>query len=171
MHSLNGSRASAIGRLWQKALSAFRSYGDSLFARGPRAGVRSDGRKPMRYTSEADLPAITDEEFARVRASLRSCTVVVLKAGPRFEPPDPEFTSDVAKIVWAHGRRNAVLRVAGLMPIVCPVADGSGVTGIAILDTDAEEAHAIMSADPGVRSGVFTYDIHPARSIPGSTLR
>jgi hypothetical protein len=57
------------------------------------------------------------------------------------------------------------------MPIVCPVADGSGVTGIAILDTDAEEAHAIMSADPGVRSGVFTYDIHPARSIPGSTLR
>jgi hypothetical protein len=39
------------------------------------------------------------------------------------------------------------------------------------LDTDAEEAHAIMSADPGVRSGVFTYDIHPARSIPGSTLR
>jgi hypothetical protein len=28
-----------------------------------------------------------------------------------------------------------------------------------------------MAKDPGVQAGVFTYDIHPTRSFPGSSLR
>jgi hypothetical protein len=27
-----------------------------------------------------------------------------------------------------------------------------------------------MAADPGVQAGLFSYDIHPARSFPGSAL-
>ena len=69
-----------------------------------------------------------------------------------------------------HGRRNAALLEAGLMPIVCPIADGSGVTGVSIFDLSVEEAERVMSRDPGVEAGVFTYELHPCRSFPGSTL-
>lgn len=124
----------------------------------------------MRYTGEGDLPQISDEEFATVRGSLRPYTVVVLLQGPRFEPPDAGFTSEVARMILAHGRRNASLRRAGLMPIVCPIADGSSVAGVSILDADREEADRIMSNDPGVVAGVFTYELHDAHGIPGSTL-
>jgi len=27
-----------------------------------------------------------------------------------------------------------------------------------------------MDADPGVRAGIFTYDVHPVRGFPGSAL-
>jgi hypothetical protein len=29
----------------------------------------------------------------------------------------------------------------------------------------------IMSNDPGVQAGLFTYDIHPTRTFPGSSLQ
>lgn len=124
----------------------------------------------VRYTGEGDLPVVTDQDLARARQDLRSYTVVILRKGPAYRAPDAGFTSDVAKIIWAHGRRNAALRTAGLMPVVCPVADGSDVSGVGILDADPEEAGRIMSMDPGVRAGVFTYEVHPARSFPGSRL-
>jgi hypothetical protein len=56
------------------------------------------------------------------------------------------------------------------MPIVCPVADGSGVTGVGIFAASPEEVERIMSGDPGVKEGLFTYDIHPTRTFPGSAL-
>ncbi|HEY2948930.1 MAG TPA: hypothetical protein VGJ53_11115 [Micromonosporaceae bacterium] len=56
-------------------------------------------------------------------------------------------TADVAKIIWKHGKRNYALRTAGVMPIVCPVGDGSG-----------------------VEAGVFTYEVHPTRGFPGTVL-
>jgi hypothetical protein len=77
--------------------------------------------------------------------------------------------SDVAWIN-KHGKRNFALRTAGLMPIVCPVADGSGVTGVGIFAASPEEVERIMSGDPGVKEGMFTYDIHPTRTFPGSAL-
>jgi hypothetical protein len=167
----NGSRASALARWWEAVLSAFRSYAESLFTRDPSAPrPPNEETMPMRYTGEADLPAISDEEFTAVRGSLRRYTIVILKTGPRFEPPDPGFTSDVGRIILAHGRRNASLRRAGLMPIVCPVSDDSDVAGVSILDADREEADRIMSNDPGVLADVFTYELHEARGIPGSAL-
>ena len=65
--------------------------------------------------------------------------------------------------------RNA-LHLAGLMPIVCPVADGSGVTGVSLFDATPEDVERIMSGDPGVQAGAFTYDIHPTQSFPGIKL-
>lgn len=166
----NGSRASALARWWEAVLSAFRGYAESLFGRDPSAHRDGEEIRAMRYTGEADLPEISDEELASVRGSLRRYTIVILKAGPRFEPPDADFTSEVSRIILAHGRRNTSLRRAGLMPIVCPVADDSPVAGISILDTDPEEADRIMANDPGVLAGVFTYELHEARGIPGSSL-
>jgi hypothetical protein len=101
---------------------------------------------------------------------IRQYTVVILRAGPRFDPPGPGRDPEVARIIWEHGKRNFALRTAGLMPIICPVADGSGVVGVSIFDADPEEVDRIMAGDPGVRAGLFTYEIHPTHSFPGSSL-
>ena len=171
MASSNGSRTSALARAWAITLAAFRSHTEAPDARDPsRHGRTDEGRARVAYTSEADLPEISDDEFATVRGELRPYTAVGLKAGPRFEPPDPGFTSEVGRIIFEHGRRNASLKRAGLMPIVCPVGDDSEVCGICILDADLADADRIMANDPGVKAGVFVYDLHPTRSFPGSSL-
>jgi hypothetical protein len=56
------------------------------------------------------------------------------------------------------------------MPVVCPVGDGSGVTGISAFDARPEDVDRIMANDPGVRAGVFSYDVDATRSFPGSSL-
>ena len=124
----------------------------------------------MKYVDEESLPQMTEEEFAAFRQRARPFTVVILKAGPKFERPDPTFQSEVGKIIYSHGKRNVQLHMAGIMPIVCPVNDGSGISGTCVFDTTPEEAELIMSRDPGVMAGVFTYEIHQSRSFPGSTL-
>jgi hypothetical protein len=124
----------------------------------------------MRYSGDHDLPHLTNEQFD-ARPSTRPFTAVVLKAGPRFEMPGPDRSSAVASIIYAHGKRNYALYLAGLLPIVCPVSDGSGVCGISIFDAAPEDVERIMSGDPGVQAGVFSYEIHPTRTFPGSCLR
>jgi hypothetical protein len=124
----------------------------------------------VNYTDDSELPDVTDDMLNAALPTTRPYTVVVLKAGPKFGPPGPDRDSDVARIIWAHGKRNYALHTAGLMPVVCPIGDGSGITGIGIFDATPDDVERIMSNDPGVRAGVFTYDIHPTRSFPGSSL-
>ena len=76
----------------------------------------------------------------------------------------------MAKTNWAHGKRNLALRLAGLMPIICLVADGSGVCGGGIFDASPEDVERIVALDPGVQAGVFTLDVHQTRSFRGSCL-
>ncbi|HKE50986.1 MAG TPA: hypothetical protein VKE25_05705 [Actinomycetes bacterium] len=124
----------------------------------------------MDFTDDSQLPDVTDEMLQDALTRTKSYTVVVLKAGPKFLAPGADRDPEVASTIWAHGKRNFALRAAGLMPIVCPVLDESGVTGVGIFDTTPEDVDRIMANDPGVRAGIFTYDIHPSRSFPGSTL-
>jgi hypothetical protein len=124
----------------------------------------------MRYTDDDALPEITDEDLREAIGATKPYTIVVLKAGARYSPPGPDRDPNVERVVWAHGKRNYALRGAGLMPIVCPIADGSAVVGVSIFDADREEVERIMGRDPGVDAGIFTYDIHPTRSFPGSAL-
>jgi hypothetical protein len=124
----------------------------------------------MPYTSEADLPALTEEEFTAFRNTARAYTLMLLRAGPNFERPDAKFESPVGRTIWAHGKRNVALHEAGLLRVVCPVSDGSGLCGIGVFYAEPDEVTRIMDADPGVVAGVFTYEVHPTRSFPGSTL-
>ncbi|GAC1643246.1 MAG: hypothetical protein NVS4B12_07340 [Ktedonobacteraceae bacterium] len=57
-----------------------------------------------------------------------------------------------------------------VLPIVCPVPDGSDVSGVGILNASVEEAQKIMDEDPGVQAGVFVYEIHACRNFPSSCL-
>jgi hypothetical protein len=104
-------------------------------------------------------------------STTRPYTALVLKATPRYEPPGPDRSPALSAIIWEHGKRNYALHLAGLLRIVCPVADGSGVTGISIFDATPEDVERIMSGDPGVIAGLFTYEIHPTRTFPTSHLR
>ncbi|GAC1358128.1 MAG: hypothetical protein NVS2B12_28930 [Ktedonobacteraceae bacterium] len=63
-----------------------------------------------------------------------------------------------------------MLRAAGLLPIICRVTDDSDVAGIGIFNASVEEVKKIMDEDPGVRAGVFIYEVHPSRSFPGDCL-
>ena len=110
------------------------------------------------------MPEITDDYMNAMLATTREYTAVILKAGPQIRQ------AGVEKIIWEHGRRNFALRADGLLAIVCPVADGSEVSGVAIYDATPEKVRELMDDDPGVRAGVFTYEVHPCRSFPGDRL-
>ena len=119
----------------------------------------------MHYTDERQIPSISDEEFAAIRARARTSTVCILTAGPNFTAPDPARNPESFSLVMLHGRRNAALHVAGLLPVVCPITDGSCVTGVGIFDLGIDDTRRVMDADPGVRAGMFTYELHACRSI------
>jgi hypothetical protein len=124
----------------------------------------------MKYTDDASLPEITEQQFQETLQKSRPYAVVILKAGPNFKMPGPNGDPEGTAIIMQHGKRNMALRAAGIMPIVCRIADGSGVTGVCVFNASPEDAERIYSNDPGVKAGVFTFTVHPCRSFPGSTL-
>lgn len=119
----------------------------------------------MNFTNERQIPAISDEEFAGIRAKAEPSTVCILKAGPNFVAPDPARNPEAYALVMAHGRRNAAMHLCGLLLVVCPISDGSETTGVGIFDLGVDDTRRVMDADPGVRAGFFTYELHAARSI------
>lgn len=110
------------------------------------------------------MPPITDDFMRSMLAATKTYSILILKAGPNRQMPGVE------KIVWEHARRNFQLRADGLLSIVCPVMDGSEVSGIGIFNAGVEETRALMDEDPGVQAGVFVYEVHPSRSFPGDSL-
>jgi hypothetical protein len=106
---------------------------------------------------------ITDHYMHERISKAKSYTLMVLKPTPDY------FKSDSRPIVWEHGRRNMALQAAGIMPIVCPVGDEQ-IAGIGIFKTDPAEVQAIMADDPGVRAGIFTFQVHACRGFPGDAL-
>jgi len=110
------------------------------------------------------MATITDEFMREMVTRSRSYTVVLLKATPKRHEPGADA------IVWEHGRRNFALRAEGVLPIVCPIVDDSGWSGVGLFDAPPDEVARIMDGDPGVQAGVFTYEVHPVRGFPGSSL-
>jgi hypothetical protein len=89
---------------------------------------------------------------------------VILKSGPN------QHADDAEAVVEEHGRRINQLRADGLLSVVCAVDDDSGVDGIGIFNLDVERTREVMDGDPGVRAGIFDYDVHPCLGWPGDTL-
>ena len=110
------------------------------------------------------MTTITDEQMRALMTTTRSYCAVILRPGPK------RHMAGVDDIIWEHGRRNFSLRAEGLLPIVCPVGDGSDLCGVGIFAVGLEEAASIMDADPGVKAKVFVYELHPCRSFPGDAL-
>jgi hypothetical protein len=119
----------------------------------------------MPYTTDADLPEITDAAMAEGLASTRPFTIMVLRKGPRFDT-SPETMA----VIREHGRRNFALRAAGLLRIVCPVNDGTDMAGIGVWDAGVDEVTRIYQDDPAIRQGILAFEIHASRSFPGDAL-
>ena len=110
------------------------------------------------------MTTITDEYMKQMSATTKNFTAVILKKGPAFKMPD------CFPVIWEHGRRNHVLRVEGLLSIVCPVMDDTEIAGIGIFNADVEQTKIIMEEDPAVKEKILVYEIHPTRSFPGDSL-
>ena len=110
------------------------------------------------------ISQITDEHMQEVLGQARTYTLLLLRRTPKLTEPGSR------EIVWEHGRRNMALRAQGTLPIVCPVGDDSEWAGIGIFPASPEEVTAIMDDDPGVKAALFTYELHPVRGFPGSSL-
>jgi hypothetical protein len=120
----------------------------------------------MKFTDESQIPTITKEDFGKMIAATRTYTVLILHAGPRYEAPGPGRSSEVTGIITAHAMRNTAMQKAGLMPIVCPIGDGTNTTGIGVFDLTVEETTKVMDGDPAVQAGVLTYELHACFSLP-----
>ncbi len=110
------------------------------------------------------MAEISDEYMFEQLKRTREYSVVLLHAGEHFD------ADGSSALKFEHGRRNFALRADGLLPIVCPVTDDSGLCGVGIFSSTVDETRRLMEADPGVRAGVFTFEVHPARSFPGDAL-
>ncbi len=110
------------------------------------------------------MTTVTDEFMRQMLSKTKQYSIVILKNGPRRNE------GGVEKIIWEHGRRNFALRSDGVLSVVCAVSDGSNVSGVGIFNATIEEVRRIMDEDPGVKSGVFVYEIHAGRSFPGDSL-
>jgi hypothetical protein len=91
-------------------------------------------------------------------------TLMLLKEGPKWSAPDRD------QIIWERGRRNFALRADGVLAIVCPISDDSPWCGTGIFNAPEDDVARIMDEDPGVRAGVFEYEIHAVRGFPGNAL-
>jgi hypothetical protein len=110
------------------------------------------------------MEPITDEQMFARMAETKQYTVLTLKAGPNREMDGAD------KIIWEHGRRNFQLRADGRLAIVCPVRDGSDVSGFGIFNLDVDETIELMKDDPAVKAGIFVCEVHATRGFPGDAL-
>ena len=118
----------------------------------------------MKHLENTRVTTITDEFMQQMLSKTKQYCVVILKAGPNRND------EGVEKIIWEHGRRNFALRAEGVLSIVCAVSDASNVSGVGIFNAPVDEVKKIMDEDPGVKAGVFVYEVHAGRSFPGDNL-
>jgi len=110
------------------------------------------------------MTPVTDEYMKEMLSKTKTyCLCIIRTTAKRKE-------AGADKIVWEHGRRNFTLLAAGTLPIVCPISDGTEVGGFGIFVASPQEVRKIMDEDPGVKAGLFTYELHPCRGFPGSSL-
>jgi uncharacterized protein YndB with AHSA1/START domain len=114
--------------------------------------------------ADQPLPWIGDDAMRARLAASGPYTMAVLL------PTEQLVRPHVDPIIWAHGRRNMALIATGIAPVITPVTAPDGPSGFAIFTTDLAETRRILDADPGVMAGIFTYEVHPVRGFPGSTL-
>ena len=107
---------------------------------------------------------ITDEQVHAMEPTARTYTAVILRDGPNRHAEEAE------DVIEEHRRRIRQLRADGLLAIVCAVDDDTEVDGIGIFDLDAKRTRDLMDIDPGVRAGIFDYEVHTVLGYPGDAL-
>ena len=107
---------------------------------------------------------VSKEYMLEMLSKSKNYTIVILKRTKKIDEPGND------KIKYEHGKRNFQLREDGIISIVCRINDESDLSGIAIFNGNLEEVKMIMDRDPGVKAGIFTYEMHLCSSFPGDKL-
>jgi uncharacterized protein YciI len=85
--------------------------------------------------------------------------LVLIKKGPRWTP---EETPELERLQEAHLAHINQLHEQGSLVAAGPIDDGSELRGISVLRTESlEMAVALAEADPSVRAGRLTVEVHP----------
>lgn len=111
------------------------------------------------------MTTITDAQIHDWWESTAPYTIMILSNRGRHEA-----VPDRKAIIKAHERRMIALHADGVLPIVCPARDRGELAGVAIFAADPDQTARIMDEDPGVRAGLYSYQVHPCSSVPGSVL-
>lgn len=106
-----------------------------------------------------------DARLARVRPY----TMLLLKVGPNYVPPETRPPA-LASIIREHGRRNMQLREEGKMALVGPVGGARPIVGICLFTVSEDEARELMKDDPAVNAGLFVTDYATWYGVPGDGL-
>ena len=112
---------------------------------------------------------ITDEFMKARLATVRPYTLVLLRKGPAYLPPDVR-TTDQGDIVREHGRRNMALQEEGKLAIVGPLHNGGELVGLYIYTVPEAEVRTIMEDDPAYKAQIFTYEVMTFFGFPGDAL-
>jgi uncharacterized protein len=82
--------------------------------------------------------------------------LVIYRPGPAWLAGKPVSEQPLKE----HGKYMLGLYVKGWMKLAGPLKDNAG--GAVVLEvTDESQAKAIVAEDPGVKSGIFVYEMHP----------
>ncbi len=85
--------------------------------------------------------------------------IVLIKKGPRWTPDE---TPELERLQEAHLAHINRLHEQGLLVAAGPIDDGSELRGISVLRTESlEKAVQLAEADPSVRAGRLTVEVHP----------
>ncbi len=110
------------------------------------------------------MTEITDDHMRQMMMTTRPYTVVLLR--PVRTTTRPIATRSSGSTVAATSRY-APMACSTSCALSSTTARGAVWASSMPSPTTVSE---IMDDDPGVRAGVFTYEVHPVRSFPGDTL-
>jgi uncharacterized protein YciI len=103
-----------------------------------------------------------------ILAKGKQYTLVFLKKGPHYDMLDPK---ELQQNQTQHLEYLLGLREKGILCINGPVTDECDIVGVSIYNSQhKDEIEALVSNDPGVKSGRFVYEIHTWFSFPGDKL-
>jgi hypothetical protein len=105
---------------------------------------------------------VTDEQVQELAATARAYGLALLWWADRQ-------VDGAEAIEREHQRRMVSLRADGVIAVLCPVLSDD-LAGAAVMTLPAEEARAVMEADPCVRAGMMRVEVRACLGFPGDAL-
>lgn len=100
--------------------------------------------------------------------NLKPYYMVLLKVGPNRD----QDSATVARIQKEHLENINRMAQSGKLNIAGPFLDDGELRGVFVFDSNSEEeVRRMVEADPAVRSGRLTYEIHPWMTQKGTCFR
>lgn len=105
---------------------------------------------------------------SKTEDNLKPYYLVLLKVGPKRD----QDSATVALIQKEHLENINRMAQSGKLNIAGPFLDDGELRGVFVFDSNSEEeVRRMVEADPAVRSGRLTYEIHPWMTQKGTCFR